>query len=253
MLSSGDDKGGATSGNTSLAYTRTKKTPISQKNILTESFPVTFVDRETPYNPHQTKILPHTTPGHSLSQTHLPPPSRHSQRQVGTTISRRVFKKKSPAFAVSPFHPNLTNVRWAVLMPLSRKITMELPFMEQWRNPQTNKWLGSIFGSHKQGRGNCRTATYQSQGAFNLGNQIGNSLVFTPHQPLVIPFQTNVHGRHIETDQHRNLDRQDFRGGDMPLHLHLNQIEDLSYILFRRIGVQRVLLPKNLKFDQPFQ
>lgn len=170
-------------------------------------------------------------------------------------------------------------------MPLSRKITRELPFMEQWRNPQTNKWLGKILVRtnkagetakrtivHQQGPrqsiiiSNCGSSeatsrclspvnglTCQSQGAFNLRDQLGNSLVLPPYQPLVIPLQTHIHGRHIETNQHRNLDRQNFRGGDMPLHLRLNQIEDLTNILFRRVGVQGVLLPKNLKFDQPFQ
>jgi len=83
---------------------------------------------------------------------HLPPITLSHQLTLQVNEKWSVFKK-SPAFAVFPFHPNLTNVRWAVLMPLSRNVAMEIPFMEQWRNPQTNKWLGKYwFAQTRQGK-----------------------------------------------------------------------------------------------------
>jgi hypothetical protein len=38
-------------------------------------------------------------------------------------------------------------------MPLSRNVAKEIPFMGQWRNPQTNKWLGKYwFAQTRQGK-----------------------------------------------------------------------------------------------------
>lgn len=116
----------------------------------------------------------------------------------------------------------------------------------------TPRWRMDIFQSF-----NAQTLTIcqpeRSQRTFNLRDQGTNFFFLSQQHPFVIPFQPDILCRHIQTDQHRNLHGQNLGRLSMPLHLRLDQIQDLTDIIFRRIGMQWILLPKNLEFDQPFQ